>query len=316
MSYLLRLYAVPASLEEAVTADLWAAGTLGVQVGELEPGPGAAEGAAEPETLRLRAWFPAAGPGDPDPPDPLAHRLEEGVEALAVERRREEDWLAPWRRRSRPFDLGRSFRVDPREPEEAGGDGEGSERRGVPAAGTARRLLYLPARSAFGVGSHASTRLAVELLEDLPLAGRDIVDVGTGTGVLAFAALHLGARSAVAHDLDPAAAFAARDNARRNRFAPLVYAGPLAALSPRLRFDWALVNVVPERIAGELPSLARRLGAGRAGGGMVLSGILAERGDEVLRRLADLGFAERGRAEEDEWVALRLERPAAAGGAA
>jgi len=226
----------------------------------------------------------------------------------------EQDWLAPWRQQARPFDLGRSFRVDPREPEEAAADSGGGEGEDGSACGDARRLLSLPARAAFGVGSHASTRLAVELLEDVPLAGRSVLDVGTGTGILAFAALHLGAGSAVAFDLDPAAVFAARDNARRNGFAWRLFTGRAAALSPSsARFDWALINVVPELILPDVPAVAALLGSGGTGGGMVLSGILAEKADEVLAAVGRLGFGERSRAADEEWVALRVERAPAAG---
>jgi ribosomal protein L11 methyltransferase len=161
----------------------------------------------------------------------------------------------------------------------------------------------LPARAAFGVGSHESTRLAVELIEELPLAGRDVLDVGTGTGILAFAALHLGARSAVAFDLDPAAVYAARDNARRNRFEPLLYVGRGDALPATASFDWVLVNVVPERIRPELPELAARAVAG-----MVLSGILLDGVGEVLQEVWKLGLTETARATAEEWVALRVER--------
>ena len=93
-----------------------------------------------------------------------------------------------------------------------------------------------------------------------------MLDVGTGTGVLAFAALLLGARRAVGFDLDPAAPFHARDNSRLNGLRPLLFAG--AARPPcaeRPLFDLALVNVVPEQILPELPAVARRLRARAAG---------------------------------------------------
>jgi ribosomal protein L11 methyltransferase len=298
VSFRLYRYALPVALEDEAGAALWEVGTLGFQVVE------------EDGRLRLEAYFSAqgeSGPGAGD--DPLAGWP--GVELLAVEVVEEQDWLAPWRKQARPFDVGRSFRVDPREPEEAAaeaGDDDGS-------AGRERRLLSLPARAAFGVGSHASTRLAVELLEDVPLAGRTVLDVGTGTGILAFAALHLGAGAATAFDLDPAAVFAARDNAARNGFSFRLFTGRAAALSPpTARFDWALINVVPELILPDMPAVAALLGSGETGGGMVLSGILTEKADEVLAAVGRLGFREHSRAADEEWVALRVERAPATEG--
>jgi len=271
--YLLRIYLLPAALEDDAVAMLWEGGTLGVQVVE------------EGDTVRLEAYFP-----DGSGTDPLAGHPD--VEVLPPETVEQQDWLAAWRAQATPFEVGDSFVVDPREPEE------------VPeTAGGKRRLLSLPARAAFGVGSHESTRLAVELIEGLPLAGRDVLDVGTGTGILAFAALHLGARSAVAFDHDPAAVFAARDNALRNRFGPLLYVGRGDALAGAGRFDWLLVNVVPELIRPEMPALAAR-----AAEGLVLSGILGENVGEVLAEVWKLGLTETARATAGEWVALRVER--------
>lgn len=301
MPWLRRTYTLPASLEDAASALLWEGGTLGC---EVRPHEG--------DRVRIEAYFP---PGTPDPLSEMP-----AVEAIgAAEEVPDQDWLAPWRRQARPFDLGARFRVDPREPDEADDPGKppsplpsatgdpscragegGSSERGEPSF---RRWLRLPARAAFGVGSHASTRLAVEVLETLPLSGLDVLDVGTGTGVLAFAALHLGARRVVAFDLDPAAAVAARDNACRNRFSPLLFAGTAAALSPDARYHWALVNVVPELILPAMPHLAPRVRRG-----LVLSGILADKGDAVASEVARLGFAESGRARDGDWVALRMER--------
>lgn len=282
MPYLRRSYALAGELEEPVAAELWAAGTLGCEVRELDGG-----------RVRVDAYF------RPGTDDPLSGHA--GVEPLGgAEEVPDRDWLEPWRRQARPFDLGRGFRVDPREPREtAPEESTARDETSTPP----RHLLRLPARAAFGVGSHASTRLAVELVEELPLAGRRVLDVGTGTGVLAFVAEHLGAARAVAFDVDPAAVCAARDNARRNRFTPLLFAGTAAALATGARFDWALVNVLPERITGDLPALASRVGAG-----FVLSGILEDRGDGVAADMASLGFAETGRAAEDGWVAVRVER--------
>ena len=297
MPYLLRSWSVPVELEELVVAELWSAGVLGCQTVDGGEGELAAGTAPPPGRVRVVAWFAIgeAGEAGSASRDPLRDWFAAGVEPLGAEETPDEDWLAAWRERARPFALGRRFWVDPREPDE--------ETPLVPPAG--RRLLRLPARSAFGIGSHESTRLAVQLIEDAAVVDRDVLDVGTGTGILAFAALHLGARLAVACDVDPVAAVAARDNAIRNDLAPRLFAGDVSSLAPDARFDWALVNIVPELILPALPSIAGRVD------GMVLSGILAEKGEAVLGTVIDLGFNERARAADGEWVAFRVERPEA-----
>jgi ribosomal protein L11 methyltransferase len=127
--------------------------------------------------------------------------------------------------------------------------------------------------------------------------------VGTGTGILAFAALALGAERAVGFDLDPASPVHARDNARLNGLSPLLFAGRIDALRPSPAFDLALVNALPEEVLPELPALVRLL---KPGGEVILSGVLAERGEEVLARLAPLGLCERARRLAGEWLGLRL----------
>jgi ribosomal protein L11 methylase PrmA len=296
-----RIYRLPPELEDTLVADLWLAGTLGVETElDLE-----ADG-----RLRLTAYFESR-PGLTEPLPP--------VECLSEDELPDTDWMAEYRRRSRPFPLGRGLWVDPREPEEPGAAGEGGDTGEAEAANAAaaadaaeapagRRLLRLPARTAFGTGSHESTALAIELLEAAEPVGQAILDVGTGTGILAFAALAWGASRAVAFDADPVAAFQARVNSRLNGLQPRLFAGRPAALAPDLpaaaRFDLAVVNVVPEQI---LPEIAGLLPALRPGGGLILSGLLAERAPAVAASLVALGFRETDRRRSGDWVALRLD---------
>jgi ribosomal protein L11 methyltransferase len=268
-------FLLPADREDALVAELWLAGTTGVQ------SVAAAEG-----QLRVEAYFAEGAEPNVEVPAGVVLQSSEAVP--------DADWLAPYRERARPFPVGRTLFVDPREPGETAAE--------VPAG---RRLLRLPARAAFGTGSHESTALALELLEDLDVPGWRVLDVGTGTGVLAFAALLRGARLAVAFDVDPASPFHAWDNGGLNGLRPLLFTGRLAALREVPRFDLALVNVVPEEIVPELAALVRLL---RPGGEVILSGILANRSDEVLERMRGLGFEVRERREEGEWVALRVGR--------
>ncbi len=277
VAYLRRTYSLPASMEDLVVASLWSAGTLGVQTEEGEDGH-----------LRLEAFFlPGAFSSDD-------LTLPSQVELLGEEEIPDADWLAAWREAAQPFAVGETFFVAPREPGEGGVE--------VPRG---RRLLRLPARAAFGTGSHESTALAVTLLEGVDLEGKRVLDVGTGTGILAFAALLRGAREAVAFDVDPAAPFHGRDNAALNRLAPRLFAGTVGALGAAVRFDLALVNVVPEEIGKELGEVFGRLAAR---GEAILSGILQERAEECLEGARALGFVERERREAGEWVAFRVGR--------
>jgi ribosomal protein L11 methyltransferase len=288
MSYLRRIYRLPAELVETLVADLWFAGTLGV----------ATETEADGQ-VRLSAWFerPVAGELPPATP-PITARIE----LVSEDEPPDTDWMAEYRRHARPFRLGRSLIVDPREPE------AGFDAATVDLAG-AMRLLRLPARTAFGTGSHESTRLALELLEAAELSGRAVLDVGTGTGILAFAALLWGAARVVGFDADPVAAFQARANSRLNRLAPRLFAGRLAALAPLLpaaaRFDLAVINVVPEQI---LPEIADLLPALAPGAGVIVSGLLAAQAGEVSARLAALGLTAARCRQDGEWAALALER--------
>jgi ribosomal protein L11 methyltransferase len=272
MPHLRRVYLLPSQLEDDLVAGLWQAGTLGAQSSTLPDG-----------RLRLEAWFP---------PETAPIEVGMAVELESEEIVHDADWFASYRERARPFPVGRTMFVDPREP--------GEEPAEVPGG---RRLLRLPARAAFGTGSHESTALALELLEEAEVRGRRVLDVGTGTGVLAFAALLHGARSVVGFDVDPAAPFHARANGALNGLYVQGFAGRLAAIRERPLFDLALVNVVPEQILPEMPELLRRL---RPGAEAILSGFLAERGRQVLDRLGGLGLVERDRRAAGDWIAFRV----------
>ncbi len=304
MSYLRRVYRIPAHLEEALVAYLWQAGTLGVESAAVPAGGSAAPGAGGPAGggqvvpaagqgwVRLTAYFPPAA----DLPEPISPLEAAGVAVCELQAELPDtDWMAEYRRRTPRFALGRSLFVDPGEPDEG-------DAAPLPAG---RRLLRLPARMAFGTGSHESTSLAIELLEAEDLAGRTVLDVGTGTGILAFAALLWGAAAAVGFDVDPVAVFQARINRRLNGLHPQLFAGRAAALGAARRFDVAVVNVVPEQALPELGDMVRAL----AGDGvLILSGLLAERAPDVLAHFAACGLGETARRQAGDWLALRLAR--------
>ena len=275
---------VPAELEDELAGRLWVAGSTGSW---SEPGA--------PGRVRVNAFFAPDGEAPPELAEALAG-LGPDVELLGAGPVPDRDWFACWRAGAAPIEAGARFLVDPREPGEAPD----------PVAPGDRVLLRLPARTAFGVGSHESTRLAVELLERQAVAGRRVLDVGTGTGILAFAALALGARAVVAFDVDPAAALLLPQYMAINRVRFPAFAGSIAALAPGARrsFDLALVNVIPREIEPDLPALALAL---RPRAVALFSGILSAAADDTAGRLARHGLHETGRLEAGEWTALATE---------
>jgi ribosomal protein L11 methyltransferase len=170
-------------------------------------------------------------------------------------------------------------------------------------------VIVLDPGMAFGTGLHPTTRACLELLQAVdPLPAR-VLDVGSGSGVLALAALRLGATSAVGYDTDPLAVKTARANAARNGLADRleVREGTLPEVAADAPFPLVLANLV----AALLIDLAPRLAAHIAPGGLlVASGIVAERATETGDALRAAGLTVSERRDDGEWVALGLEAPA------
>lgn len=158
---------------------------------------------------------------------------------------------------------------------------------------------------AFGTGLHPTTRGCLTLLQEVSPMPPIVLDVGSGSGILALAALRLGAERAVAVDTDPLAVESTRANAARNHLDGRVEtrAGSLPEV-PLGRYGLVLANLV----AAVLVELAPRLAAHLARGGVLLaSGIIAPRADEVLGAMRRAGLRSTRRLEDGEWVSLRLE---------
>jgi len=154
----------------------------------------------------------------------------------------------------------------------------------------------------FGTGHHATTRLCLAALQDVALAGRVVLDVGTGSGVLAMAARRLGAARAVGIDSDPDAIESARDNLALNPAVDEVefVLADLSA-SPLPPADVVTANLTGALLIRSAPLL---LEAVRDGGVLILSGILAHERDAVREAFADATIV--GESHEDEWVGIVL----------
>jgi ribosomal protein L11 methyltransferase len=220
------------------------------------------------------------------------HLRSRGIKHALTTDIAETDPLEAFRAASRAFSVGQRLWIDPGDPSDS-----------EPPAG--RVALRLPASRAFGTGEHASTRLALLALEEEDVEGRSVLDVGTGSGILALAAAALGARVAIGLDTDADAVFVARENLRRHVFGGRVrlYAGPLAAAAGP--FDLVMANMLADEILPEAAGLQAR--AGRSGR-MLLSGVTREREKDVLAKLRGRRWKLAGRRSEKEWVCLCLAR--------
>jgi ribosomal protein L11 methyltransferase len=118
--------------------------------------------------------------------------------------------------------------------------------------------LVIDPQQAFGSGEHASTRLALELLLETLCPAETLLDVGTGSGILALAALRRGAARAVAFDTDPIAIANAAENRARNGLPLALYCGEISALGRRARFDVGVANLLLHELLPCLPALAAR----------------------------------------------------------
>lgn len=174
--------------------------------------------------------------------------------------------------------------------------------------------LVIDPGQAFGTGGHASTLLALEWIDvlapELPHEAR-VLDVGTGTGVLALAAIGLANAGTVAFDLDPLAAPAALENALCNGITSdlHLFVGGLDAVGP-VEFDLVLANLLKSEMLPLAQGIAERT---RPGGCLVLSGLLACDIDEVSRVFTEVGFTQAGSratadATGDRWVSLLMRR--------
>lgn len=253
---------------------------LGAQVGE-----------AEGRVVSLRVFIDSGRAGESAR---VRGALEEaGARRIEVRVVEDQDWLAGYREAARPFAAGRGWWIDPR-----------PDAPTPPPIG--RRRLAIEPRTAFGSGTHESTCLVLAALEDLSVRGSSVLDVGTGSGILAIAADRLGARSVIGFDVDRDATWVARRTAVEQDWPAraLLFTGTIAAIG-ECRFDIVLCNMIAEQFRPLLPELHRIL---EPTGVVVLSGMLVAEIESVVSELRRAGLAMRDERRSGEWLSLTAVR--------
>jgi ribosomal protein L11 methyltransferase len=229
--------------------------------------------------VRIKALFDAAAN-----PDALRALFANATFEQIADRAWEREWLKDFR----PMRFGQRLWICP-----------GGQHPQLDPSASAPCLIELDPGLAFGTGTHATTALCLEWLDAAQLQGSFVIDYGCGSGVLAIAALKLGAAGALAVDIDPQALLATRDNAERNDVAErLTVAAPDRA--ERARADILLANILAEPLLELAPAFAGRVAPG---GCVVLSGILQSQAAPVASRYA-AWFDMRPATTRDDWALL------------
>ncbi|MBH0201400.1 MAG: 50S ribosomal protein L11 methyltransferase [Nitrospira sp.] len=214
---------------------------------------------------------------------------------LSVQRVPSQDWNAAWTRSVKPLRIGRLVIRPSWEPV---------------VLGPQDIEIVLDPKQAFGTGHHATTRMLLEWLQKDICGGEQVLDVGTGSAILAMAAVKLGAASVIGIEIDPVAVDCAKEYVELNGLADRIeiLCGTLADLAQEKRATTMLVLANLDRqtvlnLAEDLACSALR------GASILVSGILVEQQAEIVDRLSSLGLACLERREEEGWVAMKFLRP-------
>jgi ribosomal protein L11 methyltransferase len=177
--------------------------------------------------------------------------------------------------------------------------------------------IILDPKQAFGTGHHATTRMMLEWLQANIDGGEVVLDVGTGSAILAMAAVKLGAASAIGVEIDSVAVDCARESVAQNGLKDRIeiFRGALADL-PQERWrnvDLVLANLDRQTaldLVGDLACFALR------GARIMVSGILVEQESEIVERFSSLGLVCSEHCEDEGWVAMKFLRPESCDGEA
>lgn len=287
MSWLSLKLAANQSQAEALSDALMAAGALSVSIEDRDAGtdaeaPQFGEPGLEDPKAWNRNWVVALLPEGTDIPELLVRLQLSDQHERRVEAVEEQDWVRLTQAQFDPIRITQRLWIVPSWHETPD-----------PEAIT----LVLDPGLAFGTGSHPTTRLCLQWLESHLGGGETLLDYGCGSGILAIAAVKLGAARVDGVDLDPQAVTASRDNAERNHATARFF---LPDAAPAGEYDVLAANILTNPLKALMPLLAARV---KRGGRIVLSGILAEQAEEVMA-LYGAAFAMNLWRQDEGWVCL------------
>lgn len=275
--------------ETAATTQLWTMNTTGVEVSEDAS-----------DFVTLRAYFDTAPDVENlrqqilrhlkliDLPDFALRRIESMTIA-------DQDWLSEWKKGWEPMPIGQRLMICPSWKLDQVTDSD-------------RIIIQIDPGMAFGTGTHETTRGCLEMLEKHWLGG-SLLDVGTGTGILAIAAIKLHPDARVtAFDIDPEAIEVARENATINQVADdlEIEVNKLGSYAGQ-EFDLVLANLTADVI---IPLAADFPAAMKPQSVLIVSGILREQGEDVKSALTTQGFNLIEEKPDGEWVTMAFRQQA------
>ncbi len=300
---------VPAAVVDQLAEFLVALSESGVTIENLSVDTFSLDTLEESPVKTVKAYFPADQTLDDKvaqvaafldgiaPSCPGFHFRKPGVSLI-----REEDWANNWKEHFKPARIGTRLVIKPTWEEFAAKEGD--------------VIIELDPGMAFGTGTHPTTRLCLESMERLfsqtPPSGigkrtvpAEVLDVGTGSGVLAIAAAKLGAGRVVALDIDPEAVVVARENLAQNRIGSSVTVSSTPLTEVSGSYEIVLANILAEELVRLGRELFERV---RPHGFLILSGILTEKEGVVLDGFAPFALALIEITRDAEWSCITYRR--------
>ena len=220
---------------------------------------------------------------------------EEGLSAkIEVVGVNEEDWANSWKEYYKPLHIGNKIVIVPAWERYEKQEGE--------------VIVTMDPGMAFGTGTHETTRLVIDLLERYTEKGASVLDVGTGSGILAICASKLGAGKCYAYDIDPVAVRVAKDNVESNGCDNIVCEQSDLLKSVEMLeggYDLITANIVADIIIRMTPDVGRFMHKDTV---LLASGIISERAHDVIGCFEANGFAIVERLEDNGWCALAVKK--------